>query len=59
MPPVAAAAAARNSADLWNRAESILHELYPGYHIAAIRIALPWNRTFETRIRVRLAPPLP
>ncbi len=59
LPPVAAAVAARNSADLWNRAESILHELYPGYHIAAIRIALPWNRTFETRIRVRLAPPLP
>jgi len=30
----------------------------PGYHIAAISIGLPWNRTFETEIDARIAPNL-
>jgi len=42
----------------WNRAAAILKQLYPSYHIAAIQITLPWNRTFETGIEVGLAPNL-
>lgn len=48
----------RNNAELWNRAEDILKEIYPSYHIAAIVITLPWDRTFETEIEVGLAPAL-
>jgi hypothetical protein len=58
LPSIAAAAAARNRALLWNDAVGTLRELYPGDHIAAMRITLPWNRTFETKIEVRLAPNL-
>ncbi len=47
-----------NRAALWNRAAAILKELYPSYHIAAMQITLPWNRTFETGIEVGLAPNL-
>ncbi len=47
-----------NRAALWNRAAAILKQLYPSYHIAAIQITLPWNRTFETGIEVGLAPNL-
>jgi len=54
----AAPIASLNRAALWNRAASILKQLYPGYHIAAIQITLPWNRTFETGIEVGLAPNL-
>jgi hypothetical protein len=45
-----------NRALLWNDAETILTQLYPNEHIAAIQIALPWDRTFETQIEVGLAP---
>jgi hypothetical protein len=41
---------------LWNRAETLLAQLDPGYHIAAMKIELPWSRTFETRIDVGIAP---
>lgn len=54
----AAPIAELNRAVLWNRAAAILKQLYPGYHIAAIQITLPWNRTFETGIEVGLAPNL-
>ncbi len=57
-PEVAAATAERNRALLWNYAASILAQLYPDYHIAAISIGLPWDRTFETAIDVGLAPNL-
>jgi hypothetical protein len=49
----------RNRALLWNEAAEILDRLYPGYHIAAIDITLPWRRTFETEIDVGIAPGLP
>lgn len=58
LPPLAAAVADENRALLWNQAQGILEQLYPTYHIAAIRITLPWNRTFETQIDVSLAPNL-
>ncbi|HEV7179989.1 MAG TPA: DUF4127 family protein [Candidatus Baltobacteraceae bacterium] len=56
LPGVAAAASARNEALLWNDAQATLAQLYPDVHIAAMHITLPWNRTFETAIDVRLAP---
>jgi hypothetical protein len=49
----------RNRALLWNEAAAILERLYPGYHIAAIDIRLPWRRTFETEIDAGIAPGLP
>jgi hypothetical protein len=57
-PDIAAPLADRNRTLLWNRAQTILTELYPGYHIAAIRIELPWDRTFETKVDVGIAPDL-
>ena len=48
----------RNRALLWNRAQSILNLLDPGYHIAAMQIELPWDRTFETAVDVGIAPNL-
>jgi hypothetical protein len=57
-PGAAAAIAQRNQALLWEYAEQILAQLDPGYHIAAMSIALPWDRTFETAIDVGLAPNL-
>jgi hypothetical protein len=57
-PAVAAPIAARNRAILWNEAARILARLYPGYHIAVLKIQLPWSRTFETKIDVGIAPDL-
>jgi Protein of unknown function (DUF4127) len=57
-PDVAAATARRDRALLWARASRIVTQLDPGYHIAALEIGLPWNRTFETSIDAALAPGL-
>jgi hypothetical protein len=56
LPEQAAPIAAINRAALWNRGEQILAQLDPGYHIAAMNVTLPWNRTFETEIDAALAP---
>ena len=53
---VAAPLSERDRALLWYQAEAILAKLDPGYHIAALEIGLPWNRTFETRIDARHRP---
>jgi hypothetical protein len=58
-PGIASETAARNRALLWSYATSILSRLDPGYHIAALSITLPWDRTFETRIDAGIAPDLP
>ncbi len=58
LPNVAKAISARNWAALWHASDMVLRELYPGYHIAAMQITLPWNRTFETQIDVGIAPDL-
>jgi hypothetical protein len=58
LPEVAAPLAATNRNLLWTRGDALLKEMYPGYHIAAISITLPWNRTFETEIDASLAPNL-
>ena len=57
-PDVAAEASARTRALLWSQAQATLEALYPDLHIAAMTIELPWDRTFEVAIDVRLAPPL-
>lgn len=57
-PAVAQSLADRDRAMLWNRAQTILTLLDPGYHIAAMQIGLPWDRTFETRIDAAIAPNL-
>lgn len=56
MPDVATATTQRNRALLWYEAQQTLAQLYPELHIAALSITMPWNRTFETQIDVRLAP---
>lgn len=58
LPGVASATAERNRSLLWSQAQMTLGQLYPGLHIAAMQITLPWNRTFETGLDVRLAPNL-
>ncbi len=58
LPEQAAPVAQFNSAALWNRGAAILQQLDPGYHIAAMNVTLPWNRTFETEIDAALAPNL-
>jgi len=57
-PDVAAAVSQRDRALLWGYGIKILAQLDPGYHIAAMQLALPWSRTFETSIDVGLAPNL-
>jgi hypothetical protein len=54
----AAQSAQRDRALLWQQAAAILPMLDPGYHIAALSIGLPWDRTFETFVDVGIAPNL-
>jgi hypothetical protein len=56
VPPTDGEIASQTRALLWNDAQTILTQLYPGYHIAAMEITLPWDRTFETEVKVALAP---
>ena len=55
-PATAASIAQLDRSLLWNDAVTILSQLDPNYHVAAISIGLPWNRTFETTIDVGIAP---
>jgi hypothetical protein len=55
-PQAATSTADRDRALLWFRADQILAALYPGYHIAALEIGLPWDRTFETSVDAAIAP---
>lgn len=55
-PSVREAESANRSA-LWRHALDLLHGIYPEYRDAGFTITLPWNRTFETQLDVRLAPP--
>lgn len=58
LPEQAAPVAQMNRAALWNYGAQIVTQLDPGYHIAAMNVTLPWNRTFETEIDAALAPNL-
>jgi hypothetical protein len=55
-PDVATSVTELDRALLWNDAARILPQLYPGYHIAALSIGLPWSRTFETSLDLAIAP---
>ena len=56
LPEQAAPIDQLNRALLWSHAAQLVAQLDPGYHIAAMNITLPWNRTFETEIDAALAP---
>ncbi len=45
-----------NRAALWPHALALLAQIYPQYRDAGLTITLPWERTFETKLDVRLDP---
>jgi hypothetical protein len=55
LPEVARGAASANRAQLWPYALDLLATVYPQYRDGGLTITLPWDRTFETQIDVRLA----
>lgn len=44
----------QNRADLWPRTLALLGAIYPQYRDGGLTITLPWDRTFETELDVRL-----
>jgi hypothetical protein len=56
LPQVAREANSDNRAALWPYALDLLAKIYPQYRDAGLTITLPWDRTFETELDVRLAP---
>jgi hypothetical protein len=56
LPAAAAYASSLNRADLWPRALHVLWTIFPNWGDAGLTITLPWDRTFETELDVRLAP---
>jgi hypothetical protein len=56
LPDAASYAGSQNRAQLWPRALALLHSIYPLYRDMGLTIALPWDRTFETELDVRLVP---
>lgn len=56
LPDAASYAASQNRAGLWSRALDLLHSIYPLYRDMGLTITLPWDRTFETELDVRLVP---
>ncbi len=56
LPDVAREANSDNRAALWAYALDLLAKIYPQYRDDGLTITLPWERTFETELDVRLAP---
>ena len=56
LPHVGAATERLNRRLLWPYAVDLLARIYPEYRDAGLTITLPWRRTFETEIDVRLEP---
>lgn len=54
LPGDAALTQMQNRAELWPRAVELLATIYPQYRDAGLSITLPWDRTFETQLDVRL-----
>ncbi|HMD01815.1 MAG TPA: DUF4127 family protein, partial [Candidatus Baltobacteraceae bacterium] len=54
VPPAVRETASLNRALLWRYALDLLAQIYPQYRDAGMTIDLPWDRTFETGIDVRL-----
>jgi hypothetical protein len=55
LAPFGQQAADENAALLRPLALELLAKIAPAYHAAQLAITLPWDRTFETRLDVRLA----
>jgi hypothetical protein len=56
LPAVARQAAAENAALLRPLAIDLLAKIAPANRVRGLKITLPWRRTFETRLDVRLTP---
>jgi hypothetical protein len=56
LPPIAREASDDDRALLWPDALELLAAIFPDYRDAGLTITLPWDRTFETQIDVRLDP---
>ncbi len=54
LPEIAREASDDNRAALWPYALDLLARIYPQYRDRGLTITLPWDRTFETQIDVRL-----
>ena len=54
LPEIAREASDDNRANLWPYAVDLLARIYPQYRDKGLVITLPWDRTFETQIDVRL-----
>ncbi len=55
-PDVAQRVASENRALLWPEGLALLAQIEPQFRDAGFTITLPWDRTFETELDVRLAP---
>jgi hypothetical protein len=56
LPDAASYAGSQNRAALWPHALQLLSSIYPLYRDMGLTITLPWDRTFETELDVRLSP---
>jgi hypothetical protein len=56
LPDVARRAASENRALLWPDGLDLLARIKPQFRDAGFTITLPWDRTFETELDLRLAP---
>jgi hypothetical protein len=56
LPDIAREASSANRSMLWLYALDLLAAIYPQYRDGGLTITLPWDRTFETKIDVRLTP---
>lgn len=54
LPEAASYAASVNRSELWRQALKLLWSIYPMYNDMGLTITLPWDRTFETELDVRL-----
>jgi hypothetical protein len=54
LPVIAEQTSWRNRAHLWPRGLALLAAIYPSYTDGGFTITLPWDRTFETELDVRL-----
>jgi Protein of unknown function (DUF4127) len=57
LPAVAQRTASENRALLWREGLGLLARIEPQFRDAGFTVTLPWDRTFETELDVRLAPP--
>jgi hypothetical protein len=56
LPGVAQRTASENRAQLWREGLDLLARIEPQFRDAGFTITLPWDRTFETELDLRLAP---